>query len=455
MGEVALAVRSRGSFERLYAIKRLKPELRADSAARSMFLEEARLAGMLRHPNVVSVLDVGEDADGPFLVMDYVEGLSVSRLVSRSQERQELLPVQICVRVVRQVADALHAAHELRDATGRPLGLVHRDVSPQNVLVGYDGVARLADFGIAKALGRVSDRTSTGLLKGKVAYMPPEQLQFEEPDRRSDLFSLGVVLYEMLAGRRLYREESLPESARRILKEPPPDIEDERPDVPPALVELLFSMLAKERAARPASAREVARRLESILAEVTVTEPPVLLAEYLEENFRDDRDERRGEILALREAGATVVDPVPPRFVGAGEGAGRRAWWARAAVVAAVAVTAGVGGLAIGRTPSEGGDTGSIAPVEASSAPSPSPEQDAPEESASAPDGSVALASAAREEAVEVDGAEEAAREAATAAEPDVARRRRVAPREPRERRRAAPRPRTEGDMDVLWEWQR
>ncbi|MBI2896973.1 MAG: serine/threonine protein kinase [Deltaproteobacteria bacterium] len=292
MGHVDLVLRQEGRFGRLYAMKRLHPAQRDEPELRAMFVDEARIAGLIRHPNVVSVLDVGEDDEGPFLLMDFVEGVSVMTLVSQACGEGSLVPVQLCVQIVRQAALGLHAAHDLVGHDGAPMGLVHRDVSPQNILVGFDGVARVTDFGVAKAFGRIT-RTTTGLLKGKVGYMSPEQLRFEEPDRRGDIFSLGVVLYELLGARRLYPSSDGPASARRILDEPPPDIGEVRDDVPPALVELLFEMLAKQPAHRPRDAREVARRLEAILGELAREEGPARLEEHLEARFGELRLEGR------------------------------------------------------------------------------------------------------------------------------------------------------------------
>ncbi|MEO0324686.1 MAG: serine/threonine-protein kinase, partial [Myxococcota bacterium] len=263
MGRVDLAVRRDGSFQRLFAVKRLHESFRDDAEFRSMFLDEARIAGLLRHPNVVSVVDVGEDAQGPFLVLDFVAGVSLGDLIRECQERGQLVPWTVALRIALQTAEGLHAAHELRDPeTGMHLHLVHRDVSPQNVLLSYDGTAHVTDFGIAKALGRRT-KTTTGVLKGKLGYLAPEVLRYEEPDRRSDLFSLGVVLFELLAGRRLYKSSHRVAGAWRVLNEPAPDLGEEREDAPASLVALLFRLLAKDPAYRPATAREVARELDA------------------------------------------------------------------------------------------------------------------------------------------------------------------------------------------------
>jgi serine/threonine-protein kinase len=313
MGSVELVLRREGSFRRLYAIKRLLPHLQDDESVRVMFLDEARVAGLVRHPNVVSVLDYGEDDDGPFLVMDYVEGMSLGNVLRITARRMGRIPLQIALRIMAQACEGLHAAHEVNAPDGSPLELVHRDLSPQNILVGFDGVVRVTDFGVAKALGQ-SNATAEGVLKGKFGYMSPEQLRFEPLDRRSDLFSLGVVLYEVLSGERLYGNGT--DGVRALLDAPPPDIGDERPDVPPAIVELSVQLLAKDPARRPATAREVARRLERVLAQDIAAHGSTEMDEFMRAHFAD-------EAAALREADSaasghalsgTVPEPRrPPR----------------------------------------------------------------------------------------------------------------------------------------------
>ncbi|MBZ0117150.1 MAG: serine/threonine protein kinase, partial [Sandaracinaceae bacterium] len=266
MGRVDLAVRVHGPFRRTYAVKRLRSAFRRDPVAQRLFLEEARIAGLIRHPHVVSVIDVGEDEQGVFLVMDFVEGVPLHRLLAELAPG-ERLPARLCAEIVRQVAKGLHAAHELTDTRGAPLGVVHRDVSPPNILVGFDGVVRLTDFGIARAPGYLSDPGTSGAAAGRLGYLSPEQHKFEELDRRSDLFSLGVVLHELLTGARLYAGAEPHEIAHRALTDSPPDVTDVRGDVHPALVQLLYQMLAKRRDDRPATARVVAVRLGAILAE--------------------------------------------------------------------------------------------------------------------------------------------------------------------------------------------
>lgn len=333
MGRVDLVVRTEGTFRRLYALKRLHENLRSDPEVRQSFLDEARIAGLLRHPNVVSVLDVGEDEDGPFLVMDYVEGVSVAAMLRRAQKEKREIPLQICLRTIMQAAEGLHAAHLLAAEDGTPLRLVHRDVSPPNILIGFDGIVRVTDFGVAKALGRLS-HTHGGVLKGKLGYMSPEQLRFEPIDHRSDLFALGIVLFEMLSGRRLYWNKEGTEGTRRLLTEPPPDLADVRDDAPPALVQLVFSLLAKKPELRPGSALEVKDRLEDVLAECVAEEGRLEIASYLGETMDDVRQRRADEVTdALTGLGRTPakkLEAAPPP----------RRW--PYAVAATIALTVGV-----------------------------------------------------------------------------------------------------------------
>ena len=323
MGRVDLVIRHEGNFRRLYAIKRLHAQYREDEEFRSMFLDEARIAGLVRHPNVVSVLDVGEDPRGPYLVMDFIEGVSVAELVRRLRSHKAPMPLAIALQIAIQTAEGLHSAHELVGEDGRLLQLVHRDVSPQNILIGFDGIARVTDFGIAKAVGGSSSRTQTGMLKGKIGYVSPEQLRFEALDRRSDIFSFGIVLFEMIAGRRLYaRSDNGPS---RILREAPPDLGLERDGLPSELVELTFELLAKDPAIRPATCRDVATRLRTILEELLLDDAnAVSLADFLGLQFKEREVELREEIqeaMAQLSEGklrpwsetTAATPPTPPR----------------------------------------------------------------------------------------------------------------------------------------------
>ncbi|MGC4069832.1 MAG: serine/threonine-protein kinase [Polyangiaceae bacterium] len=228
MATVFLARRAGvGGFQRFVAIKRLHPHLAEEAEFVEMFLDEARLAALIHHPNVVSITEVGANERGYYLVMDYVEGDTLARLLSIAAERNTVMPIGIGLRVVIDMLTGLHAAHELNDEQGKPLGLVHRDVSPQNVLVGVDGIARLVDFGVARAATRLAG-TRAGQLKGKIAYMSPEQAAADESiDRRADVFAAGIVLWEVLTGRRLFKSTNDAATLSRVVTdriEPPVNV---------------------------------------------------------------------------------------------------------------------------------------------------------------------------------------------------------------------------------------
>jgi serine/threonine protein kinase len=193
-------------FARTVAIKRLHPQFAKDPEFVSMFLDEARLAARIQHPNVVSTLDVVALEGELFLVMEYVQGESLAKLVRLVRDREEQIPPVIASSIMTGVLYGLHAAHEAKSERGEPLGIIHRDVSPQNVLVGIDGVSRVLDFGVAKAKGRVQT-TREGQIKGKISYMPPEQLGGVKMDRRTDVYAASVVLWEALTARRLFDGE--------------------------------------------------------------------------------------------------------------------------------------------------------------------------------------------------------------------------------------------------------
>jgi serine/threonine-protein kinase len=196
-----------GGFERLVAVKVMHPHLAGEPEFLAMFLDEARLAARIHHPNVVSTLDVHQDELGAFLVMDYIEGPSLQQVLKQQRKRGDSMPLNVLLRVLLDTLAGLHAAHDLRDGAGNPLNLVHRDVSPHNVLIGVDGIARITDFGVARAEARIAS-THSGQLKGKIAYMSPEQARGLAIDRRADIYAAGVMLWEMLTGKPLVRGES-------------------------------------------------------------------------------------------------------------------------------------------------------------------------------------------------------------------------------------------------------
>ena len=249
-------------FQRLVAIKRLHPHLAREPEFVEMFLDEARLAARIHHPNVVPIQEVGESDSGYYLVMDYVEGDTFARVLARASQAKATVPHGVTIRVLLDVLAGLHAAHELKDDHGEPLEIVHRDVSPQNILVGADGVARLVDFGVARAASRLST-TRSGQLKGKLAYMAPEQARGKGVDRRADLFSCGIVLWEALALKRLFKGDGEAETLNRVLYDeiaPPSSV---RPDIPKSLEDVCMKALHRDIDQRYATAQDFADELEA------------------------------------------------------------------------------------------------------------------------------------------------------------------------------------------------
>lgn len=328
MGQVDLCVREDKTFRRLYAMKRLKPAIREDAECRLMFVQEARLAGLVHHQNIVSVLDVGEDAEGPFLVMEYVEGVAANDVLKNARQTEIPIPVSACLELIAQAARGLDQAHTQTSHDGTALQLVHRDVSPHNILIDFHGVARVTDFGIARATGN-NHHTSTGVLKGKLGYMAPEVLQFAPVDARTDIFALGVVLFELLATRRLYAGNDR-ERAARIVGEPPPDVGEERRDVPPDTQALVVSMLAKNPEERPESSLAVAERLEAELRRLRADPDYCSLAEYIEEQFKDVRERRQSDVQVALDA----PQPDPRVMDSAPKAATPRRRWALALALA-------------------------------------------------------------------------------------------------------------------------
>ncbi|MEP6865576.1 MAG: serine/threonine-protein kinase, partial [Deltaproteobacteria bacterium] len=208
MGEIFLArLEGAAGFEKLYVVKRILPHLADDARFRQMLISEAQIAAKMAHANICQVYELGETAGQLYIVMEYLEGVTLLPLLRRASKQQAHLEFGFVAAVVTQTCDALHYAHELKHRDGEMLGLVHRDVTPANIFLTDSGVAKVLDFGIAKARG-ASAKTEDGAVKGKYAYMAPEQLRGGAIDRRVDLFALGVVMYEMVALRRLFQRKT-------------------------------------------------------------------------------------------------------------------------------------------------------------------------------------------------------------------------------------------------------
>src|SRR5687767_10230119 len=237
MAQVLLA-RSSGieGFERHVVVKRIHTERAEDPVFVKMFLDEARLAAQLHHNNIVQVHDIGKEKGEYFFAMEYVHGEDLRKLLMKVNKKKEKVPFEHVVTIVTTAALALHHAHEQRGPDRKPLGLVHRDVSPANIIVGYDGNVKVVDFGIAKAaLRSTQDNTKAGSLKGKVSYMAPEQCAGQSVDRRSDVYSLGIVLFELSTVRRLFKGNNDFLTMSAIVQGNVPKPSSYRKDIPPEL----------------------------------------------------------------------------------------------------------------------------------------------------------------------------------------------------------------------------
>jgi serine/threonine-protein kinase len=277
-----------------------------------MFIDEARLCARIRHANVVEIIDVVALDQELMLVMDYVPGESLARLIQMSSERGASIPERIALAISCDALHGLHAAHEARDERGAALGIVHRDVSPQNVLVGVDGTARLHDFGTAKGAGRIQ-QTRDGQVKGKLAYMSPEQLRGGMLDARSDVYAAGVVLWELLTGQRWVRAETKEAMLREVLTRPLPKLSQAAPNISEALETIVERALSREASQRFPTARDMAIALELAAPLARAREVGDWVTHLAAESL-----ERRARMLAEIESGAithaeSFAEPGGPR----------------------------------------------------------------------------------------------------------------------------------------------
>ena len=297
MADVYLAVAiGPAGFNKLLVIKRLRQSLEGEPEVRAMFLDEARLAARLNHRNVVQTNEVGVVDEQYFIAMEYLDGQPLNRIFTRARQDKRAVPLGIALHIFCDVLAGLQYAHDLADYNGSPLHVVHRDISPQNVFVTYDGQTKIVDFGIAKATRRMVE-TAAGVIKGKVSYMAPEQAfsPSSDVDRRADVFSVGVMLWEAIAGKRLWHGLGDPEIIGNMLKDVP-RVRDAVPDVLPELAVISERALARDRDLRYASASELRTALlpciEKLGPKVTAEE----VGAYVRAVFAEQRAELRGVI---------------------------------------------------------------------------------------------------------------------------------------------------------------
>jgi serine/threonine-protein kinase len=270
-------------FKKHVAIKRILPHLTEDQDFVTMFLDEARLVARFNHPSLVQIFELGQVQQRYFLAMEYVHGVSMSKVLKACAKKQVPFPLEYGTKILSHACEGLEYAHNFTDADGTPLNLIHRDVSPQNIMLSYDGVVKVLDFGIAKAAGNIY-QTRTSSLKGKAAYMSPEQItQKSGLDRRSDIFSLGIVLFEFATGKRPFGGDTELELMMSIVQSPPTDPKQINPNVPEDLANVMYKALEKDRNQRYQTAREMRAELEHFLLSRQVLVDSYTLGNFVRE----------------------------------------------------------------------------------------------------------------------------------------------------------------------------
>ena len=301
----ARIVGSRG-FQKVVAVKTMLPDLGDDADFEAMFLDEARLASRIRHPHVVEIVDLGEEGDLLYIVMEWVDGETIFTLNKQAREKGGI-PLPILLRIVADACAGLHAAHELRDAKGQLLNLVHRDISPQNVMISFDGIVKLVDFGVAKASGRIHETRVGSVMKGKVPYLSPEQLTSGKLDRRADIFSLGILLYAMVSGKHPFRGETDAKTMENICRRAHVPLRDLVPTVPPELEAVVDRALAKDPKDRWPDCAALQRVLGGLASTLG---PPVTdsdVARFVRSTLGDIIEERRKRLeVAIQLADARI-----------------------------------------------------------------------------------------------------------------------------------------------------
>ncbi len=294
-------LKGKHGFEKLVAIKTILPKYASDERFQQMFLDEARIASGIEHTNVAQIMDLGEEHDVLYLVMEWVDGDSFSKLMRTVEKKKQTIPSGIVCRILADVCGGLQAAHELRGNDGKLLGVVHRDVSPQNILVSTKGVAKLIDFGIAKAKDRLSGETSAGLLKGKVQYMAPEQALGQPIDARADIWAIGAILYHAFAGKPAYDGDNQLAQLHQLTSGKPP-----LPlpvTVPRQVAAVIKKSLSFNPASRYANAAELQRAIEKAMLDAAITTSPADVAAFARTYMQERAEARKKSVeLALKAA---------------------------------------------------------------------------------------------------------------------------------------------------------
>ncbi len=305
MGEIFLArLEGAAGFEKLYVIKRILPHLAGDARFRAMLISEARIAARMSHANICQVYELAESDRQLYIVMEYLEGITLLALLRKYAQQRRQLPFGFIAGVVHQVAEGLHYAHELRERNGDLMGVVHRDVTPSNLFLTESGIAKVHDFGVAKA--KDSTTTESGAVKGKFAYMAPEQLAGHEVDRRADIFALGVVVTEMISNRRLFQRKTDYLTFQAVMEQPLPDFRRHRPELPEAMVPVLGRALARDPADRYATVRELDAAVSEGLGRPW---SQAELSELVRSDFGEELQRHHSEISGVVHRGSPRIMP--------------------------------------------------------------------------------------------------------------------------------------------------
>ena len=298
MAEIFLA-RQAGleGFEKTIVIKRIRPHLGKQSSFVKMFLNEAKLAAQLNHPNIVQIYDLGKIADTYFIAMEYIFGRDMRRVIPKAESMGIPFPMVYALKIVSSVCEGLYYAHQKGDIYGNPLNIVHRDVTPENIFVSFDGTVKVLDFGIAKAANQI-EQTRAGEIKGKLSYMSPEQVVGKALDARSDIFSLGVVLYEWITGFKLFTGENEVAILKSISEGKIYAPSYFKADIPEAVEQILMKALDKDREQRYQTAWEMQYDIDQFLSEYEFTPSNIHLSNFLKQLFSDELEEEKKRLLS-------------------------------------------------------------------------------------------------------------------------------------------------------------
>jgi serine/threonine protein kinase len=309
--------------EKVVALKLVRQEFAEKAEFNDMFLDEAKILAQLAHPNIIETLEIGVTEGHRFIAMELLLGRTLADVWETRALAKQAMPIHLACWSVARVAEALHYAHDFSDLQGRPLHIIHRDVNPSNIFVTYDGKVKLIDFGLVKAIGRVA-KSAEGVVKGKVPYLSPEQITEASIDRRSDIYTLGITLWEMTTGMRLFKRESDAATIRAIQKAEVPDPRRDNPSYPDALWTIVQKALAVRREDRYADAGDFAKALNEFLAERKATDLEPKLAKFMTETFPGEQDRQHAWLAKATtkersSPNVTIPPPIPLPDVAAAE----------------------------------------------------------------------------------------------------------------------------------------